>query len=186
MTHAERIAICSVCTKRAFNPKQGIICSLTKEKADFEGSCADYHEDSKEVRIEKQKIKSIQSDTNKSNNKGRYALFIIGGLYVIVGFVESYIINGHQLLFGIIDWIVAAVFIGLGVWSYTKASLAMIIGLSFYIGIMLLLFALEPSTLLKGVIWKGLVIYYLIYAIKTAREEEAKQKPESDDILDQI
>lgn len=186
MTREERLKFCSVCANRAFNPKKGIVCELTKEAATFEGTCSDYNEDLKEVKIEKQRVDSIQSDTNKSINKGRYALFIIGGLYVVVGFVEAFVINGHQLLFGIIDWIVAAVFIGLGVWSYSKASLAMIIGLSFYVGIMLLLFALEPSSLIKGVIWKALVIYYLIYAIKTAREEEAKHKPISVDILDQI
>lgn len=186
MTREERLKSCSICTKRAFDPKQGIVCGLTGEPANFNNSCSDFNEDPKEIKVEKRKVQGLKSDTQRTINKGRYALFFIGGLYFVVGFFEAFIMDGFELVFGIIDWIVASVFIGLGIWSYSKASLAMIIGLAFYAGIMLLLFALEPSSLIKGIIWKVFIIYLLIHGIKTAREEEAIQKPQTDDILDQI
>jgi hypothetical protein len=186
MTREERLKFCSVCTNRAFNPKQGMICGITNEVASFEGTCADYKEDAREVVIEDRKKQGVIGETNKSLNKGRYALFIVAGLYVIVGYMEAYVILGHELLFGIIDWSIAAIFIGLGIWSYYKAFLAMVIGLGLYVLINLLLAWAEPSSLFSGIIWKAIVITYLVYGIKTAREEEKKQKPVSDDLLDQI
>jgi len=186
MTREEHLEFCSVCTKRSFHPKSGVICSITNEVATFNGSCQDYQEDEKEVILEKQKISSQKSEVNKEINKGRMALFIIGGLYVLVGIYEGFFIAGHQLLFGIIDWFAAAVFIGLGVYSYYKASLALVIGLCFYILIMLCLAMIDPGTIIRGIIWKILIIYYLITAIKTARTEEAKTKVIPSDVLDQI
>ena len=50
MTREERLKFCSVCTNRAFNPKQGMICGITNEVASFEGTCADYKEDAREVK----------------------------------------------------------------------------------------------------------------------------------------
>lgn len=47
LTREEYLAQCLVCSKRSFNPQKGIVCSLTKEHADFEVSkCPDFDEDS--------------------------------------------------------------------------------------------------------------------------------------------
>jgi hypothetical protein len=80
----------------------------------------------------------------------------------------------------------AAIFIGLGVWSYKQASLALIIGLIVYVAVIILLAFLDPSSIIKGIIWKVLIIYSLVYSIKTARSEEAKIKKTSVDLLDEI
>ena len=45
MTREEHLAFCKKCTNRQFDPQQGIICSLTEKKADFEESCPDYNLD---------------------------------------------------------------------------------------------------------------------------------------------
>lgn len=42
MTRAEYIAICRQCTHKELDLNTGIICGLTKRKADFNGSCADF------------------------------------------------------------------------------------------------------------------------------------------------
>ena len=187
MTRKEQLEFCSVCQKRGFNPKHGIICGITSEPASFSGTCPDYLEDEHEVRMEDTKKESMKSETTKTINKGRVALFIIAGLYTIVGFMEAFTIQGHELIFGVIDWFIAAVFVGLGIWSYRKASLAMIIGLVFYVLIVLLLALVEPSTIVSGILWKILIVTYLVYGIKTAREEEAKNKTKPmTDLLDQI
>jgi predicted anti-sigma-YlaC factor YlaD len=186
MTREEYLEFCSVCKNRTFNPKQGIICSLTNEVASFAGNCPDYLEDEREVVIESQKVESREQETKKGINKGRYALFFVALLYIIIGYIEGYTMDGHDPIFGIIDWSIAAVFVGLGIWSYWKASLALIIGLGFYIAILLLLVALEPSTILQGIIWKVIVITALVQGIRTARAEEAKHKEMAVDLLDQF
>lgn len=188
MTREDQLKFCSVCTNRGFNPKHGIICGLTNGVATFTESCTDYVKDEKEIQLEEQRKESLKGETNKEINRGRYALFIIGVLYVITGFVESFVIDGHDILYGIIDWVVAAIFIGLGVLSYKKASLSLILGLSFYVLIVILLVIVDPSTLLKGILWEILIVALLVYGIRTALEEDAKKKKmvmDKGDLLDQ-
>lgn len=186
MTRQEQLNFCSVCTKKSFNPKSGIVCGLTNEVAAFEGSCADFVKDEQEAKHENLRTISRKKDANKSIRHGRTALFVIGGLYVLVGFYEGLLMEGHELLFGLIDWGAAAVFIGLGVWSYQKPFLAMILGLAFYVAIILLIGVIDPTTIIQGIIWKFLIIFYLGYGISNARAEEANEKQDSGDILDQI
>ncbi|MFT5858093.1 MAG: hypothetical protein ACI865_000177 [Flavobacteriaceae bacterium] len=184
MTREDQLEFCSVCTNRSFNPKLGIVCGLTDERATFEGNCKDYIENDRAKVNQDRQVESRKDETTQSINKGRTALFVIGGVYTFLGFYEAFYILYHQLIFGIIDWALAAIFIGLAIWSYQKASLALIIGLIVYVGLIVLLAAVDPTTVFKGIIWKALVIYYLIYSIKTARTEEAKVKLKRADLLD--
>ncbi|MBL1280213.1 MAG: hypothetical protein COA33_008080 [Fluviicola sp.] len=186
MTREEYLTFCSVCKNRAFDPKKGIICKITSEVAAFEGNCSNYIVDDREVAIAEQQQQSNKNEVKKEINNGRYALLIIGGLYIIAGFAESFIIEGHDIIFGIIDWGVAAIFIGLGIWSFRKPYIALIIGLSFYIFIIALLAFADPSTILSGIIWKILIIFYLISSIKTAKDQKPKTQIKSDDLLDQV
>lgn len=184
MTREEQLVSCSVCNKRGFDRKLGIVCSLTNERATFDGVCVDFSEDEREKAIQKSHVQILKSDTEKSINKGRMALFIVAGLYIIVGVYEGLIMDFHVIEFGIIDWVVSAIFIGLGLWSYKKPSLALIIGLGVYVALILVLAFVDPVTIVKGILWKALIIYYLITSIITAREVEAKIKIKQDDLLD--
>lgn len=186
MTREEQLESCNLCQNRSFNPAIGTICGLTNAAATFDGVCPSFIVDELEIASNERKEKEQKTHANKDINRGRYALFIIGGLYIIAGFLEAYVIEGHDLIYGVIDWFMAAIFIGLGVWSYKQASLALIIGLIVYVAVMLLLAFLDPSTIIEGIIWKVLIIYSLIYSIKTARSEEVKIKKTSVDLLDEF
>jgi hypothetical protein len=186
MTRQEHLAFCSVCLNRSFDPKQGIVCGLTKEVAHFDPTCIDFKEDAAELRIAHEKVAEEKSIKKKTINKARIALFLIGGLYVIVGFLEAYVLPEHELLYGIIDWVVAGIFIGLGVWSYKAPVPSLITGLVVYVTLVLLLAAIDVSTLFQGVIWKVAIIYYLIHGIKTAREEAKLVKKSNADLLDEF
>lgn len=186
MTREYQLKYCNVCTKRSFNPKFGVVCSITQEVATFENTCPDFLEDEKEVILEKEIKKELQSDVNKLLNRGRIALFVVSGLYIFIGFLDAFTVENHHLIFGLIDWFIALVFIGIGIWSYRKPFLAMLIGLIFYVSIIAFIGLIDPSTLFSGIIWKLIVAANLIVGIKTAKEEEAKQKPVSVDILDQV
>ena len=95
---------------------------------------------------------------------------------------------GAQLLFGIIDWVLAAIFLGFGILSYKKASLSLMLGLGFYVLIIILLALIEPWTILNGIIWKIVIIVWLVYGISAARSDEAKERKldSGDDLLDQL
>lgn len=92
----------------------------------------------------------------------------------------------HDPLFAVIDWIIAVIFVGLGILSYKKTSLAMILGLSVYGLLIILNFLADPSSLFGGIIWKVVIIAALVTGIRTALAEEKKKPRKIDeDILDQ-
>jgi hypothetical protein len=184
MDRDDQLKFCSVCKNRTFNPKHGTICGLTNELPTFSGTCKDYLEDEREVRLQKLATEKEESETKKTLNKGRYALIVIGALYILMGILEGFIVAGSQLLFGIIDWVIAAVFIGLGVWSFYKPYVALISGLIFYLSLNLLFAVVDPMTIIKGIVLKIIIISYLIYSIKVAKNERSAN--ESNEILDQI
>ncbi len=186
MTRQQHLAFCAICVKRAFDPNQGIVCGLTKKQADFENVCTFFEEDVKEKEIEQGKIKQLKSETNKNLNRGRIALFVIAGLYILAGFLEAFVIEYHHILFGIIDWFIAFVFIGLGFLSIKKPLAGMVSGLIFYLLIHVLLALADPMTLFSGIIWKLFILSSLIYGIKTATNEAEKQKKESALLIDQL
>lgn len=188
MTREEHLKFCTQCTKRNFNPKVGIICSLTGEVAAFQGSCADYSVDEQVVKMELAQKEINTAETKKSINKGRNILYLIGIFYFLVGMYEGFAMPFHDIIYGFIDWFIAAVFIGMGVLAYKKASLALIIGLSFYLLLTILFALVDVSTLISGIIWKVVIVTTLIYSIITAREEEAKVKVKvvPADLLDQL
>lgn len=47
MTRTEQLKHCKVCLNQKFDLNQGIICSLTNEKADFEDQCDTFEENKK-------------------------------------------------------------------------------------------------------------------------------------------
>lgn len=48
MTRKEHLEYCTKCTKRAFDQKRGVICSLTQEIAAFDPTCPDFEQDTTE------------------------------------------------------------------------------------------------------------------------------------------
>lgn len=169
MDRDAQLKFCSVCKNRTFNPKLGTICGLTNELPTFSGTCVDYIEETREVRLQKLETEKEESETKKTLNKGRYALIVIGALYILMGILEGFLMPGNQLLFGIVDWVIAAIFIGLGVWSFTKPYVALISGLIFYLSLNLLFAVVDPMNIIKGVVLKIIIISYLIYSIKVQK-----------------
>jgi hypothetical protein len=89
MTRKEQLEYCQVCKNREFDTKQGVICGITKAKATFESSCADFVEDS----TQKQKLNKSNDNTVQENSAEFPRVFIwILGLILI------------NILSAIFDW----------------------------------------------------------------------------------
>lgn len=58
MDRTKQLEYCKKCTKQKFDPRQGIICSLTNQKADFEGECGHFEIDKAKIVTETEKQKS--------------------------------------------------------------------------------------------------------------------------------
>jgi hypothetical protein len=176
MTHEERLKSCLICTNRTFNPRQGVVCSLTNSPANFENQCPDFYIDPIAQKAE-ENSKAVALENEKSTvNQARLVLFGLAMIYVVYGIIEGFMYQNSQLWAGLVDFGIAAVFFGLSWWSLKKPFIALVMGLGFYGLLVLLLGLIEPSTLLYGIYIKFVVIVALIFGISTARKLEIKQK----------
>ncbi len=58
MDRTKQLEYCKKCTKQKFDPRQGIICSLTNQKADFENECEHFEIDKAKIVTETEKQKT--------------------------------------------------------------------------------------------------------------------------------
>ena len=61
-TREKVLSYCQYCTNRQFDPENGVFCSLTGEKPEFENRCPDFNKDTRNVL----KKGSIQTHYNHS------------------------------------------------------------------------------------------------------------------------
>lgn len=63
MDRAKQVEFCKKCKHRKPDIKQGLLCSLTNAKADFDVSCENYSEDNSAKEYYKQQKKGIRKET---------------------------------------------------------------------------------------------------------------------------
>lgn len=81
MTREEQLKFCQVCKRRQMDMRQGLLCGLTHEKADFDGTCANYQQDEKAAEKHNQKQEEILHD--EDHTIGGWLAFF---LWVGIGF----------------------------------------------------------------------------------------------------
>ena len=95
MKREEHLKFCKICEEQKFDPKQGIICGLTNQPADFEESCDSFKEDPKRKQYE------AESEIYKKTvGKGaRFVNNLIDGIPIAVlcNFIGSYFIESLVL-----------------------------------------------------------------------------------------
>ena len=86
MTREERLKFCQICTHQKISYKQGIICRLTNNIADFEVSCDNYQEDTG-LKNSLERIK-IGVEANIASQSTRFANYILDSIFIfITGFI---------------------------------------------------------------------------------------------------
>jgi hypothetical protein len=176
MTQEERLNVCTTCKNREFSIQQGLLCGLTHEKPTFDLTCSDFILDEiakqNEDRTESKQIEERGSLIMIS----KFILFLIGFLFILMGYIESYLLPGHSITFGYIDWSISFIFFILGFYSLKHASRGLTIALIVFVGLNVLAFILEPSSILSAIIWKGVIFYVILRGIEPAKVEEARIK----------
>lgn len=82
----QRIALCRQCEKRMYNPQVGIICSITKQKPDFEGVCHEYSMDKKEAgEIDRKQ----QYEQKEKSSKGA-VWAVIGVILILIKLIVAF------------------------------------------------------------------------------------------------
>lgn len=79
MTREERLKFCTICKKQTKDFKQGLVCSLTGTKADFEDKCVNFEID------ESKSLERIKKRDEYANNgvSGSIWFLVIAGLNII-------------------------------------------------------------------------------------------------------
>ena len=73
MTKREyHLQFCTVCQNKAFDVKQGIVCSLTSQPADFERSCPDYSEDPNAIAAAMREHLAQSTKKNLASHQARF------------------------------------------------------------------------------------------------------------------
>jgi hypothetical protein len=89
LTRAEYVAICDTCLKRRFDSKQGIVCSLTGNHADFETTCRSFEVDQlaadRAARIKQHEKEDVESRGPFALEKKMFSGGIFGGILMIAG-----------------------------------------------------------------------------------------------------
>ena len=176
MTQEERLAICGTCTNRVFNSQRGIVCGLTNEKPVFENNCGDFVLDNIAKQNEERQENKIIEEKGNIITRSKFILFFLSFLFLLIGYIEGFMISGHVLLAGIIDWVISGLFLFFGFYSVVRPALGLTLALVFFGFLNLLLFIINPYTILSGIIWKGIIFYVIFIGIEPAQEEEKRRK----------
>lgn len=113
----------------------------------------------------------------KTMKNARVWLYVIVGIQLIMGIIEFNTVEDSRVaaIAAGIDAFIALTFLGLALWSKKKPVVAFTIALVFYIVIVLGLALLSGdfTILVKGIIFKILVVVALVKANRDARQYEA-------------
>jgi type III secretory pathway component EscR len=112
-------------------------------------------------------------DAKDKISSARNTLFVLAGIMVLFGIIiygstNSVLDLGINLFF-------AFIYLVLAFWSEQKPFIALLIGLFLYITLIVINAIIDPVTLVRGIIWKVLIISYLgkgIYSALEARNKE--------------
>jgi hypothetical protein len=120
----------------------------------------------------------LNTGYDKPVRQARNALFFIAGVQFIFGLVSMYLMEDVILKwtnFGIMIFI-SALFIVLALWTKKKPYTAIMTGLVIYCLLLLIDVFYQPSSIIKGVIMKVIVIIYLVKGLNNAKETQQIQK----------
>lgn len=130
------------------------------------------------------KAKEALEEYRKSIKNAKNALIFIGAIEILVAFFYYFKYN-QEMMFLAIDGLIGAVFIGLYFLSKQYLKESLIAGLIIYLSFHLIIAALDPTSIIKGIIIKIIIITTLIAGIKAVTKiPPSLNKKDDDEILD--
>ncbi|AUC14886.1 hypothetical protein BTO06_06935 [Tenacibaculum sp. SZ-18] len=117
--------------------------------------------------------KKRKIDAKNKISSARNTLFVLAGMMVLFGIINHG--NSNSVLDLGINLFFAFMYVVLGFWSEQKALIALLIGLFLYVTLIVINAIIDPVTLVKGIIWKVIIISYLGKGIYSALETKNKE-----------
>ncbi len=110
--------------------------------------------------------KNKNMDADKKIKSARNTLYVIAGLSFVFGIILYFSTNELSIL--LTNGILAIIYIILGSWSTKKPLMALLLGLFLYLTTIIISAVIEPTNLVKGILWKIIIIAYLGKGIYSA------------------
>lgn len=112
-------------------------------------------------------------ETTQNLDTARNILFVVAAFTLLAGVVLAAIsdFNDEGVFLLITNLILAALYLALGLWSKKNAFGALLTGFIIYISIIILNAVLDPATIFKGIIFKVLIISYLLKGVISASKQ---------------
>lgn len=118
--------------------------------------------------MENRKIK----DAADKISSARKTLYVMSGLSLIIGIILFFTMDDVSIL--ISNVVLSVIYLMLALWSSQKPLMALLLGLLLYLTTIIITAVVDPTTIIRGFIWKILIIAYLgkgIYSASTIRKQ---------------
>lgn len=93
MNREEQVKWGQMCQRRKMDMSQGLLCSLTEAKADFEQRCADYIPDEGELEFQKEQATRYDNDAARFSWKP-VLLSLVASYFVVILIITFLILFG--------------------------------------------------------------------------------------------
>lgn len=106
------------------------------------------------------------------------SIFVIGVFTALAGIFYYFTLPEEQkpLVTMILNLLIAGIFIALGFWCKEQPVAAIISALSLYTILLILIMINDPMSILKGIIFKIIIIVYLLKGLNSAFESQKIKK----------
>jgi len=124
--------------------------------------------------------KNKNMDADKKIKSARNILYVIAGLSFVFGIILYYSSNEISILLA--NGILSIIYIILGSWSIKKPLMALLLGLFLYLTTIIISAVIEPTNLIRGILWKIIIIAYLgkgIYSASSLKNEPLLKEEKS-------
>ena len=110
--------------------------------------------------------KNQHMDADKKIKSARNVLYVMAGITVLFG--VFYFFMGQDIAVLVTNVVLGIIYLLLGSWTSKKPLAAILLGLLLYLTTIIISAILDPATLIKGVIFKIIIIAYLAKGVYSA------------------
>jgi hypothetical protein len=110
--------------------------------------------------------KNQHMDADKKIKSARNVLYVMAGITVLFGVIYYFIEQDIALL--VTNVLLGMIYLVLGFWTSKKPLVAILLGLLLYLTTIIISAIIEPETLIKGIIFKIIIIAYLAKGVYSA------------------
>lgn len=162
MIYIPDISVCYHCKQKDLNPEEKYCTNCGFPQL---GSQEEQRNFILGHRIKKSNLREAKTNISRARN------YLFGVAFL--NFISFALAGNIGIIIGLI---LAAIYVGLGLWSNTKPFPAFLTGLIVYVTLTAFFGILEPLTLLSGLFWKIAIIGALSYGLYSVKDVEKLEK----------